>query len=207
MTGPVELRYQAVGPWSVNTHVLICTQSGRSLLIDPGGESHTLAKMLEGTQPAAILVTHGHPDHIGALEQVRKRLKVPVMAHPSHGGHSAVQADRWVQHGDLLDMGEHRVRVYHTPGHTADQVCFGIEGDSRIIVGDTLFDGGPGKTWSPADFQTTLTTLRQIVLAWPDETRCYPGHGPSFRLGDKRKAIERFIDKEHGSFYGDAEWG
>jgi hydroxyacylglutathione hydrolase len=207
MTDPVALKYQAVGPWSVNTHVLICTRSGRSFLIDPGGEPQTLAKMLEGTRPAAILITHDHPDHIGALEQVRKRLKVPVMAHPGHGGHSAVHADRWVRHGDLLDMGEHRVRVYHTPGHTADQVCFGIEGDSRIIVGDTLFEGGPGKTWSPADFQTTLTTLRRIVLAWPDETRCYPGHGPSFRLGDKRKAIERFIDKAHGSFYGDAEWG
>ena len=55
-----------------------------------------------------------------------------------------------------------------------------------VIVGDTIFEGGPGKTWSPEGFQTTLTTLRKVVLPWPDETVCYPGHGPSFRLGDQR---------------------
>jgi glyoxylase-like metal-dependent hydrolase (beta-lactamase superfamily II) len=85
-------------------------------------------------------------------------------------------------------------------------ISFELLNDSRIIVGDTLFDGGPGRTWSAEQFQTTLKTLREIVLNWPDETTCYPGHGPSFRLGDRRAAIEAFLNKDHGDFYGDATW-
>jgi len=61
-------------------------------------------------------------------------------------------------------------------------------------------------TQSAADFQTTLGTLRNVVLAWPDETICYPGHGPSFRIGDLRPAIEAFLDRDHGDFFGDATW-
>jgi len=85
-------------------------------------------------------------------------------------------------------------------------LCYAIEGDHRVIVGDTIFAGGPGHTQSAADFQTTLGTLRNVVLAWPDETICYPGHGPSFRIGDLRPAIEAFLDRDHGDFFGDATW-
>jgi glyoxylase-like metal-dependent hydrolase (beta-lactamase superfamily II) len=85
-------------------------------------------------------------------------------------------------------------------------LCFALEGDPRVVVGDTIFEGGPGKTWSAEDFQTTLQTLRQVILAWPDETVCYPGHGPHFRLGDRRAAIEAFLRKDHGEFCGDATW-
>jgi glyoxylase-like metal-dependent hydrolase (beta-lactamase superfamily II) len=73
-------------------------------------------------------------------------------------------------------------------------------------VGDTIFAGGPGRTWSAADFQTTLRVLREVILRCPDDTVCYPGHGPEFRLGDKRTAIEAFLARDHGDFYGDASW-
>ncbi|MEM9777110.1 MAG: MBL fold metallo-hydrolase, partial [Chloroflexota bacterium] len=82
-----------------------------------------------------------------------------------------------------------------------------IDGDQRIIVGDTIFAGGPGKTWSDEGFQQTLETLKNVVLPWPDDCVCYPGHGPSFRLGDIRPQVETFIAKDHGDFFGDAEWG
>ena len=103
-------------------------------------------------------------------------------------------------------MGVHELGVIHTPGHRDDQICFGIRKDNRVIVGDTIFEGGPGKTWSAGDFQTTLNTFRRIVLAWPDETVCYPGHGPFFRLGDRKHLIEAFVQKDHGAFFGDATW-
>ena len=85
-------------------------------------------------------------------------------------------------------------------------ICFVLEDDARAIVGDTIFAGGPGRTWSAEDFKTTLRTLRDVVLAWPDDTVCYPGHGPTFRLGDLRPQIKRFIAKDHGDFHGDATW-
>ena len=81
-----------------------------------------------------------------------------------------------------------------------------IKEDHYAIVGDTIFEGGPGKTWSPEGFRTTLKTLQNVVLSWPDKTICYPGHGPSFRLKDKRKYIEAFLGKDHGAFFGDATW-
>ena len=110
--------------------------------------------------------------------------------------------------GDVLDFGGGvTVTVIHTPGHSDDMLCFMIEDDDRVIVGDTIFEGGPGRTWSHEDFITTLDTLRHIVLTWPDEKVLYPGHGPYFRLGDQRDAIEGFLAKDHGEFQGDAEWG
>lgn len=200
----MELRCRAVGPWSMNAYVLVCARTKVSVLIDPGAEPEILEELLAGTAPTAILVTHSHPDHIGALAEMRRRLKVPVMAHRDA---SPVDADRKLVGGELLTVGARRLVVHATPGHTRDQVCFGIEDDPRMLVGDTLFDGGPGKTGSPEDFQITLDTLRRVVLAWPDATVCHPGHGAAFRLEDIRPAVERFVRKDHGGFCGDATWG
>jgi glyoxylase-like metal-dependent hydrolase (beta-lactamase superfamily II) len=108
--------------------------------------------------------------------------------------------------GDIVAVGQQRLRVFHTPGHLDDMLCFGVEGAPIMIVGDTLFDGGPGRTATPADFRTTLATLERVVLAWPDEVVCYPGHGPAFRLGDRRAAITAFLRRDHGDFAGDATW-
>jgi hydroxyacylglutathione hydrolase len=75
------LRVQAVGPWRMNANALACPVTMQSVLIDPGDEPHALDALLEGTRPVAILITHFHPDHIGALKVMRARLQVPVMAH------------------------------------------------------------------------------------------------------------------------------
>lgn len=203
----MELRTRQVGPWGMNTYVLICLDTKRSVLIDPGADPDTLSEMLAGSTPVAILLTHTHGDHTGALAEMRSRLNVPLLAHPGpHAGGIELDADRWLQHGDSVQVGSHTLNVIHTPGHIGDQICFVIEDDSRNIVGDTIFDGGPGKTWTSEEFQTTLKTLREIVLTWPDGMVCYPGHGPHFRLGDRRAAIEAFVEKDHGDFFGDATW-
>jgi hydroxyacylglutathione hydrolase len=206
-TPAMDLRMRSVGPWPVNSYALVCPITRQSVLIDPGAAPDTLHEMLAGTQPVAILITHTHPDHVGAMDEMRARLNVPVMAHPGpHFEDMPLSADHWLNHGDVVRVGEHSLKVYHTPGHIPDIICFAIGDDHRIIVGDTIFEGGPGKTWSAQDFQTTLNTLRNIILPWPDETVCYPGHGSHFRLGDKRAAIEAFLAKDHGDFFGDATW-
>jgi glyoxylase-like metal-dependent hydrolase (beta-lactamase superfamily II) len=203
----MELRTRAVGPWPMNTYVLVCPHTRASALIDPGADVEMLQEMLAGTTPVAILLTHTHPDHVGALEPMRRLLNVPLMAHAGpHFNGMTLATDRTLADGDAVQVGQHILRAYHTPGHIPDMLCYAIEGDNRVIVGDTLFAGGPGKTWSAADFQTTLRTLRDVVLAWPDDTVCYPGHGPSFRLGDLRAAIQAFVARDHGEFFGDATW-
>ena len=202
----LELRTCEVGPWPVNSYALVCPAMHKSVLIDPGADPDKLSKMLVGSDPIAILITHSHPDHIGSLDEMRVRLNVPVMAHPD-----AQNADRGLNHGETVRIGQQTLRVYHTPGHIGDLVCFALwdelaATDRRVIVGDAIFEGGPGKTWSPQGFKTTLKTLEEIVLSWTDETVCYPGHGRSFLLGDKRATIEAFLKKDHGDFFGDATW-
>lgn len=200
---PPELRHRVVGPWNMNSYAVVCPHTGGSLLIDPGDEPPKLKAMIGESQVQAIVVTHGHPDHIGALDEMQALLKVPVMA---FGGDGLPQVSHRLRHGDFVPFGRHRLQVYHTPGHTPDQICLGMDNDPRYIVGDTIFEGGPGKTWSSRDFKQTLTTLRRIVLSWSDDAICYPGHGPSFRLGDIRGAVEAFLDGDHGDFFGDAVW-
>ena len=191
----------------MNTFALVCPTTNESVLIDPGAEPETLLEMLGGSQPVAILLTHTHPDHVSALDEMRERLEAPLMAHPGpHYGDMTLGAERHLTTGDSVKVGVHSLRVYAAPGHIDDQICLALENDNRVIVGDTIFEGGPGKTWTVAGFRKTLGTLRDVVMPWPDETVCYPGHGPHFRLGDQRAAIEAFLAKDHGAFYGDATW-
>lgn len=205
MSAALTLKSAAVGPWPMNTYALICPETNQSVLIDPGAEPETLAEMLGDSTPLAILLTHAHPDHVGALEEMRARLAVPVYMHPADSP-MAVSADEWFADGDTFTVGQHTLRIIHTPGHTHGMVSLMLP-DQRAIVGDTIFQGGPGKTWAPHYFKVTLDTLRNIVFQWPDETECFPGHGPSFRIGDERPAFEAFLQREHpDDLHGDVTW-
>lgn len=206
MSENLTLKHLQVGPWPMNTYALICPTTGESVLFDPGADPDVLTDALAGSTPKAILLTHTHPDHVGVLDEMRERLQVPVMAHPGEH-HLDPRADVWLNDGDTVTVGKHTLRVYFAPGHIGDQICFALENNHRIIVGDTVFEGGPGKTWSPEGFQTSLKTLREVVLTWPDDSICYPGHGPHFVLGQKRAEIEAFVNKAHpADFFGDATW-
>ncbi|MFK7804589.1 MAG: MBL fold metallo-hydrolase [Anaerolineae bacterium] len=204
-----NLKTAKVGPWGMNSYVLICPKTNESVLIDPGGDPEKLTQMLGDSRPVAVLLTHTHIDHVMALGTMLDQLRVPLYLHP---GEHAADFEMpnckpfFLNDGDTFSFGDQILHVSHTPGHIDDQICFLIKNDKRIIVGDTIFEGGPGKTWSGAGFQQSLETIKNVVLSWPDDSDCYPGHGPSFQLGDIRPLVEKFIAKDHGDFFGDAEW-
>ena len=208
----VTLKADQVGPWGMNSYALICDQTNESVLIDPGGDPDKLNAMLADSRPVAVLLTHTHIDHVMALKQMLDQLDVPLLLHPGEHASDFEMPDcehGFLNDGDSFAFGVQSLKVRYAPGHIGDQICFLInpdQEDHRIVVGDTIFAGGPGKTWSHEGFLQTLETLKAVVLPWPDESICYPGHGPNFRLGDIRPQVETFIAQDHGEFFGDAEW-
>lgn len=196
-----------VGRFQENCYVLADETSGAALVVDPGAEGERILAAVGGRRVAAILLTHAHGDHIGAVEAVRKATGAPVRIHPAELPQlGKIRADAHFNDGDIVTLGAHQIRAVLTPGHTPGMISLLLD-DGNALVGDTIFEGGPGRTWSAADFRTTLATLRDVVLGWPDSTICHPGHGDAFRLGDIRARIEAFLARPHAAkFYGDATW-
>ena len=194
-----------VGPWPMNTYVVICKHSGRSAIIDPGAEPDTILAMAQDTTVEKILLTHAHPDHVGALESVKTATGAPVFLHPLGREEFGIEFDQPLSDGEILSVGDIELRAVHTPGHTPGMISLLI--DHRVLVGDTLFVGGPGRTWSSDDFATTMRTLQEIVFKWPDETEFYPGHGPQGTIGQERPAFEAFVARGWpDDLHGDVTW-
>lgn len=203
----LDLRVVTVGSMQENCYILHDPAAGQCLVFDPGAEPERIMPLISDSRVTGILLTHAHADHIGAVEAIRAATGAPVSIHgaelPALG---AVHHDTLIDDGDTIVLGAHTIRAVHTPGHTPGMISFIID-DQQAIVGDTLFGGGPGRTWSAADFRTTLATLRDVILSWPDTLVCHPGHGDSFQLGDIRERVAQFVAREHpASFAGDAEW-
>lgn len=205
MNNGLDLLSRTLGSLQTNCYVLVLP-SNRCLVFDPGAEPDTVQEMIGGRDVAAILLTHAHADHIGAVNDIKRVAGAPVFLHPADAPLATdITIDHELEDGTILEFDDVTIKVLHTPGHTEGMVSFLLP-DNRAIVGDTIFEGGPGKTWSADGFRTTLQTLR-LVMQWPDDTICYPGHGPSFRLGDIRPRVQEFFDRDRpDDFYGDAEW-
>lgn len=197
---------QTVGPWPMNAYVLICPDTQESAIVDPGAEPERLLGLLSGTAIKCILITHADPDHIGALEAVKTATSAPVYLHPQEVPASGVRYDKPLIDGGSLQLGFTTIRTIHTPGHTPGMITFDIGGD-RMLVGDTLFVNGPGRTRSHEDFITTLATLNRIVFRWPDHTQFFPGHGDSGTIGFERSRYKAFLASGwKPGLFGDIAW-
>jgi len=201
-----------VGPWPMNSYIIVCEISMRSAVVDPGADAKMLQSKLEGTRVDKIILTHTHEDHIGALEEIKRLTASPVMLNPleyetpTQSPINQVDYDIPISHEDRIQIGEISVQALHTPGHTPGMTSFDL-GDGRILVGDTLFVGGPGKTWSPGEFEKTMKTMKEVVFRWPADTEFYPGHGPSGVIGAEIEAFQSFINRGWDSdFHGDVTW-
>ena len=196
----------SVGPWPMNGYVIVCEETSTSAIVDPGADANTFLEAAAGTRVAKILLTHAHPDHVGALAEVKKATNAPVFLHPSEREVFGTAYDISLRGGDTLRVGSCSIRTIHTPGHTPGMICFSI-GEDRILVGDTLFVNGPGRTKTPRDFATTMHTLQNVVFQWPDETRFFPGHGESGLIGTERPRFEAFVSRGWDTtLHGDITW-
>ena len=195
-----------LGPWPMNSYIVSSPDSQTCVIVDPGAEPGKILAAVSGKNTVGILVTHAHPDHIGAIVEVKSATGAPVYAHPTESSALTINIDSPLSNGDFITVGDGKLTAIHTPGHTPGMMCFDI-GDDRILVGDTVFVGGPGRTWSAADFSMTMRTMQKIVFRWPDQTRFFPGHGPAGIIGAERSEFQAFLKKDWSQgVYGDITW-
>ena len=193
------------GPFECNCTVLACGDTKDAVVIDPGGEVERIAQIVDqyDLTVRAIIHTHAHLDHIYCTRDVREAHGGTVCLHKGDaflydgfamqaamfgwkvGGTTPVE--RWIEHGDEIEMGKRTLSVVHTPGHTPGSVCFEVEG--LLFSGDTLFRRSIGRTDLPGgDSKLIQQSIRERLYTRDLDTLVIPGHGPTTKLGDEAKA-------------------
>lgn len=210
----LKVTYFPLGPVQTNCY-FIADQDKNCLIIDPGEEGKKIVEYVEreGLTPVAIFLTHGHFDHIGAVDAVRDAFGVPVYIHeleqhtltdPKENGSTRYPglplvknrpADYLVSGAGVMEIGPFTFDMRDTPGHSPGSLSFVFGEDGFAVVGDTLFQGSIGRTDLPGgDTQMLLTSIGAELLALPDDTVIYPGHGGPTTIGEE-KARNPFLQR------------
>ncbi len=195
-----------LGPYGNNAYVLKDTLEKRALLIDAPWDPGRLLSELAGFNLTAILLTHAHPDHIMALQEVRESTKAPVGLNPLEPGFEELIPELVLEDGQELEVGEITLKVLHTPGHTPGSSTF-LLGDLAAFCGDTVFPGGPGRTWSPEGFQSLINSLVKKIFTLPPDTLLLPGHGEGTTVGASLSEYRGFVSKGlKPGLWGEIRW-
>ncbi|MDA0172889.1 MBL fold metallo-hydrolase [Solirubrobacter taibaiensis] len=201
----MEARWLTVGPVQENTWIARQDGSDKALLIDPGDEPDKLLKALEelGATPEAILITHCHFDHVGAVKAMAEATGAPVycpagevfmledinsFAFPGLSFENYTP-EHTVKDGDKLHLAGFEIDVIGTPGHSPDHVTYSIAADKAIFSGDVLFQGSIGRTDLPGcDHATLMASIQKLLDTLPDDTGVLPGHMDPTTLGQERRS-------------------
>ncbi len=181
------LRKLVVGPYQANCYILGCKNTKEGVVIDPGDEAFRIVKEISnlGLTIRHILITHGHIDHVGGAEEVRRITRAPVWIHPLDARGLEFPADGSLSDGQAIIFGTFKLEVIHTPGHSPGGVCFHAPG--AVFTGDTLFAGSIGRTDFPGgDHNQLIRGIVQKIFPLGDDLRVYTGHGPSSTIGRER---------------------
>jgi glyoxylase-like metal-dependent hydrolase (beta-lactamase superfamily II) len=195
----LEITKLAVGEMNNNAYLLRCPRTGDGLLVDAANEADRLLEMIGTTPLRTVVTTHQHADHWQALAEVVTQTGSRTVAHPLDAGPLPVTVDELVEHNGSLRVGEVRLQVLHLRGHTPGSIALlhrCTDGSTHLFTGDSLFPGGPGKTWAAEDFTSLLDDLEaRIFGVLPDDTWVYPGHGADTTLGAERPSLPEWRER------------
>ena len=201
----VRIERLTLGPYATNSYILTCPDTGDGLLVDAPAEGSAIMRAAKHTKATHILVTHSHADHIGALSELKSRLRVPVAIHSLDMKALPIQPQILLEDGQEVSFGNVRLTVLHTPGHTPGSLCFLV--GKHLLSGDTLFPHGPGRTNTPADLTRIIGSITGRLFVLSDDTEVYPGHGNSTILAKEKEEFAVFSARSHDpGLSGDVLW-
>lgn len=203
----LNFRIITVTPFAQNCTLLWREQGREALIIDPGGEAGRILDLVRElkVRPEAILLTHGHLDHVGASAELASALDCPILGPHREDAFliedlehqcalfgfppvAAFTPDRWLEHGERIRLGEGELEVLHCPGHTPGHIVFFAREAALAQVGDVLFRGSIGRTDFPrGNHSQLIASIRGPLFGLGDEVRFIPGHGPMSTLGEERR--------------------
>ena len=188
-----EVHRFVVGPVENNVYVVRCRQTGEALLIDAANEHERLLDIARALGVQKVVETHGHWDHIQAVEAVREA-GIDVWVRQEDAA-MLPSYDALLEDDAVLSVGALRIRTLHTPGHTPGSICFSLENTPVLFTGDTLFPGGPGNaTFEGGDFPTIIQSIEnRIFRAFDDETLIWPGHGAPSTVGAESPSLDTWV--------------
>lgn len=199
----MEWNQLPLGPLQTNCYVL-SNKNNSCLIIDPGEESEKLSSFIhrKGFKPLAVILTHAHFDHIGAVDGIREEFDIPVYVHEKEEAwllDPALNGSQFFEIGKLIkvkpaeyvirnekemQIGEFTFQVFETPGHSPGSISFYFKDDKLVVAGDALFNGSIGRTDLPGgNHRQLLSSIHDKLLTLPEETVVLPGHGSATTIG------------------------
>lgn len=198
----VKVEYAVLGAVSTNAYFIYDEDTKDAVIIDPADSINSIKAKIErlSLNVRAVLLTHGHFDHIMAAKDVSREYGVKIYGYINEadicsdpemnlsfsfmGESFSLKLDETLNDGELVEFGSLRFRVLHTPGHTKGSCCYYMEDEKILICGDTIFNQSVGRT----DFPTgsagqLLKSIKEKIFTLPDDVVCYPGHGDSTTVG------------------------
>jgi hydroxyacylglutathione hydrolase len=192
-----------VGALETNCYLVFCQETKECAVIDPGAQPEKIFQAIQeaGVHPIILINTHGHIDHIGANQDVKEHYDIPLYIHEddedmlskSHlselsfllGAKMSPPVDGFLTDGQKIKIGRHELQVLHTPGHSPGSVCLFF--DRFLLSGDTLFNGGVGRTDLPGgSWKDMEESIRTKILVLDENLLVLPGHGPSTTVGSEK---------------------